>query len=165
MHINYTLKQAIKTALAMLAMSAQANVYALGLGNIEVTSHLGQALRASVKVQGASELKNVDCIKVINDASAENQSGNQLSTANFKLSKVVDDVAILTISTDQVMNEPIVNLSIMAECNANMRRDYVLLLDPLMTAEVENTTENAVSMELLDYKDAAKETSAKTSWN
>ena len=162
MHTNYTLKQAIKTALAMLAMSAQANVYALGLGNIEVTSHLGQALRASVKVQGASELKNVDCIKVINDASAENQSGNQLSTANFKLSKVVDDVAILTISTDQVINEPIVNLSIMAECNANMRRDYVLLLDPLMTAEVENTTENAVSMELLDYKDAAKETSAKS---
>ena len=158
MHTNYTLKQAIKTALAVLAMSAQANVYALGLGNIEVTSHLGQALRASVKVQGASELKNVDCIRVINDTSAE----NQLSTANFKLSKVVDDVAILTINTDQVINEPIVNLSIMAECNANMRRDYVLLLDPLMTAEVENTTENAVSTELPNDKDAAKETSAKS---
>jgi hypothetical protein len=157
MHTNYTLKQAVKTAIIVLAMSAQANVYALGLGNIEVNSHLGQPLRASVKVQGASELKNVDCIRVINDASAE----NQISTANFKLSKVVDDVAILTISTNQVMNEPIVNLSIMAECNANMRRDYVLLLDPLMTAEVENSTENAANTEFVGDNDAAKESVAK----
>ena len=153
MHTNYTLKQAIKTALSILAISAQANVYALGLGNIEVKSHLGQPLRASVKVQGASELKNVDCFSVINDASAE----NQLSTAILKLSKVVDDVAILTISTNQVMNEPIANLSIMAECNANMRRDYVLLLDPLMTAEVENSIDNAASNELLNDTDAKKE--------
>ena len=157
MQTNYTLKQAVKTALAVLAISAQTNVFALGLGNIEVTSHLGQPLRASVKVQGASELKNVDCIKVINDSNAE----NQLSAANFKLSKVVDDVAILTVSTNQVMNEPIVNLSIMAECNANMRRDYVLLLDPLLTAEVENSTENAVSTEILNDNDDAKEASAK----
>ena len=157
MHVNYTLKQAIKTALAVLAVSAQANVYALGLGNIEVSSHLGQPLRASVKVQGASELKNVDCITVINDASAE----NQLSTANFKLSKVVDDVAILTIGTNQIMNEPIVNLSIMAECNANIRRDYVVLLDPLMTTEIENTAENALTTALPNDKVAAKETATK----
>ena len=157
MNTNYTLKQAVKTALAVLAISTQANVYALGLGNIEVTSHLGQPLRASVKVQGASELKNADCIKVINDVSAD----NQLSTANLKLSKVVDDVAILTISTNQVMNEPIVNLSIMAECDANMRRDYVLLLDPLMTAETENTTNNVTGSELLDNNPDAKVTNTK----
>lgn len=144
MQPNDTLKQAIKTVIALLAISAQANVYALGLGNIVVTSHLGQPLLASVKVQGASELRNVGCFNVINDNSAE----NQLSEANFKLSKVVNDVAILTISTNQVINEPIVNLSIMAEFNANMRRDYVLLIDPLMTAEVENSKESVVNNEL-----------------
>ena len=72
MQINYTLKQAVKTALAILAVSAQTNVMALGLGNIEVTSSLGQPLRASIKIQGASELKNVDCFRVINDTNAEN---------------------------------------------------------------------------------------------
>ncbi len=137
MQTNYTLKQAVKTAIALLAMSAQTNVLALGLGNIEVNSHLGQPLRASVKVQGASELKNVDCFRVINDGSAE----NQLSNANFRLSKVVDDVAILTVTTSQILDEPIMNLSIAAECDANMRRDYVLLLDPPLTTEVENDTE------------------------
>lgn len=137
MHTNYTLKQAVKTAVAVLAISAQTNVFALGLGNAEVNSHLGQPLRANIKVQGAGALKNVDCFRVINDGVAE----NQLSSASFKLSKVVDDVAILTVTTSQVLNEPIMNLSIAAECDVNMRRDYVLLLDPPLTADVENSAE------------------------
>jgi hypothetical protein len=141
MHTNYTLKHAVKTAVAILAISAQTNVFALGLGNVEINSHLGQALRANIKVQGASALKNADCFRVINDGAAE----NQLSNANFKLSKVVDDVAILTVTTSQVLNEPIMNLSIAAECDANMRRDYVLLLDPPLTTDVENSVEVATN--------------------
>jgi hypothetical protein len=135
MQSNYTLRQAVITALTILAMGAQNQALALGLGNIDVNSHLGQPLRASIKVQGASELKDSTCFKVINDSSAE----NQLNSANFKLSNVVDDVAILTITTKQIINEPITNLSVLAECDANMRRDYVLLLDPPLTTEAENT--------------------------
>lgn len=132
MHKNYTLKLAVKTAIAILTMSAQTNVLALGLGNVVVNSHLGQPLHASIHVQGAGELKNVDCFHVVNDNSAE----NQLNSVNFKLSKAVDDVAILTVTTNQVLNEPIMHLSIAAECDANMRRDYVLLLDPPLTTIV-----------------------------
>ncbi len=151
MHKNYTLKQAVKTAIAMLTMSAQTNVLALGLGNVEVHSHLGQPLRASIKVQGASELKNVNCFSVVNDGAAE----NQLDGANFKLSKVVDDVAILTVTTNQVLNEPIMNLSIATECEANMRRDYVLLLDPPLTVEIENTVDDGAFNELADDNTSA----------
>ena len=137
MQTNYTLIQAVKTAIALLAMTAQTNVLALGLGNIEVNSHLGQPLHAKIKVQGASELKDIDCLRVINDGAAE----NQLSNANFKLSKTVEDVAILTVTTNQIIDEPIMNLSIIAECNTNIRRDYVLLLDPPLTAEVKNDSD------------------------
>ena len=140
------LKQAVKTALLLLAVGAQANAHALGLGNIEVKSLLGQPLRASVKVQGASELKSTNCLSVINDESAE----NQITNAGFKLSKVVDDVAILTITTKQVLTEPIVNLSILAECDANIRRDYVLLLDPPTVSNTEATTDNSLNNELAD---------------
>ena len=140
------LKQAVKTALLLLAVGAQANAHALGLGNIEVKSLLGQPLRASVKVQGASELKSTNCLSVINDESAE----NQITDAGFKLSKVVDDVAILTITTKQVLTEPIVNLSILAECDANIRRDYVLLLDPPTVSNTEATTDNSLNNELAD---------------
>ncbi|MGB7816056.1 MAG: hypothetical protein WBL28_06880 [Methylotenera sp.] len=141
MRSNYTLKQAVITALTMLAIGTQNQALALGLGNIEVKSHLGQPLRASIKIQGANELKSDTCFRVINDSSTE----NQLTNANFKLSKIVDDVAILTVTTDQGINEPIVNLSVIAECDANMRRDYVLLLDPLLTAEVENSADEMPS--------------------
>jgi hypothetical protein len=136
MQSNYTLRQAVITALTIFAMGTQNQALALGLGNIEVKSQLGQALRASIKIHGASTLKDSSCFKVINDFSAE----NQLNSANFKLSNVVDDVAILTVTTKQIIHEPITNLSIMAECDANMRRDYVLLLDPPLVAEAENTT-------------------------
>jgi hypothetical protein len=135
MQHNYTLKQAVITALTILAVGAQSQALALGLGNIDVKSHLGEPLRASIKILGASELKSDACFRVINDFSAE----NQLASANFKLSKTVDDVAILTVTTNQIINEPIVNLSVMAECDVNMRRDYVLLLDPILTAELETT--------------------------
>ncbi|HSI25491.1 MAG TPA: hypothetical protein VK952_07695 [Methylotenera sp.] len=151
MHKNYTLKQAVKTAIAILTMSAQTNALALGLGNVEVLSHLGQPLRASIKVQGASELKNVDCFSVVNDGTTE----NQLDGANFKLSKVVDDVAILTVTTNQVLNEPIMNLSIATECEANMRRDYVLLLDPPLTAEIGNNVDAGAFTELADDNTSA----------
>lgn len=144
MRSNYTLKQAVITALTILAIGTQNQALALGLGNIEVKSHLGQPLRASIKIQGAGELKNEACFRVINDYSAE----NQLANVDFKLFKAVDDVAILTVTTSQVINEPIVNLSVIAECDASMRRDYVLLLDPLLTAEIENpATEAAVITE------------------
>lgn len=146
MHKNYTLKQAVKTAIAILTMSAQTNALALGLGNVEVNSHLGQPLRASIKVQGASELNNVDCFRVINDNSAE----NQLNSANFKLSKVVDDVAILTVTTNQALNEPIMNLSIATECEVNMRRDYVLLLDPPLTTQVESNIDTSTLNEIAE---------------
>ncbi len=135
MRSNYTLKQAVITALTMLAIGMQNQALALGLGNIEVKSHLGQPLRANIKIHGASELKNEACFRVINDYSAE----NQLTNVYLKLSKAVDDVAILTLTTNQAISEPIVNLSIIAECDATMRRDYVLLLDPLLTAEAEDS--------------------------
>ena len=141
MRNNYTLKQAVITALAILALGAQNNAYALGLGNINVKSHLGQPLRASIKIQGASELKGEACFSVMNDTNAE----NPISSANFKLSKIVGDTATLSVTTHQIINEPITNLTIMAECDVKIRRDYVLLLDPPLAeypsqnAETENT--------------------------
>lgn len=131
MNTNYTIKQAVTSALTILALSAQTQAFALGLGNIDVKSHLGEPLRASIKVQGASEIKDASCFRVLNDYNTENQLGH----ANFKLSNIDNDVAILTVTTDQVLNDPIVNLSVIADCNANMQRDYVLLLDPPLATE------------------------------
>lgn len=134
---NFKLKLAVISALSVYAFSTSGNAFALGLGNIEIKSHLGQPLRATIKLQGASELKGDGCFKLISDSNLE----NALSSANFKLSKIVNDEAILTVSTSQIINEPITNMALMAECDANVRRDYILLLDPPTTVETKNSAD------------------------
>ncbi len=131
------LKLAVISALSAYALSLPSSAFALGLGSIDVKSHLGQPLRATIKVQGASELKGDGCFKLINDSSLE----NVLSSANFKLSKIVNDEAILTVSTNQIISEPITSMAVMAECDANVRRDYALLLDPAPAVETKNSVD------------------------
>ena len=134
---NFKLKLAVLSALSAYAFTASGSAFALGLGNVEVKSYLGQPLRATIKLQGAGELKGDGCFKLISDANLE----NALSSANFKLSKIVNDEAILTVSTSQIINEPITNMALMAECDANVRRDYILLLDPPTTVETKNSAD------------------------
>ena len=134
---NFKLKLAVVSALSVYAFGASGSAFALSLGNIDVKSHLGQPLRSTIKVQGAGELKGDGCFKLIGDTNLE----NALSNANFKLSNIVNDEAILTISTSQIINEPITNMALMAECDANVRRDYILLLDPLTAVETKNSAD------------------------
>ena len=156
MHNNYTLKQAVITALAILALGAQNNAYALGLGNINVKSHLGQPLRASIKIQGARELKGEACFSVMNDTNAE----NSIISADFKLSKIVGDTATLNVTTHQIINEPITNLTVMAECDVNIRRDYLLLLDPPVAEDQSQNaeTENTIAEDATLVNDSASTT-------
>ena len=138
MQSNYKLKLAVFAALSILANSA----VALGLGNIDVKSHLGQPLRATIKIQGvndikAAELKGDGCFRLIGDTGLE----NALTSVHFKLSKIVNDEAILSVTTSQIINEPITNMAIMAACEANIRRDYILLLDPAPVVETKNSVD------------------------
>ena len=134
---NFKLKCAVIAALSAYAFYLPGSAFALGLGNIEVKSHLGQPLRATIKIQGANELKGDGCFKLIGDANLE----NAITSANFKLSNIVNDEAILTISTSQIISEPITSLAVMATCDANVRRDYTLLLDPPTSVETKNSTD------------------------
>jgi Tfp pilus assembly protein FimV len=145
MHNNLKLKRAVAVALGMFALSFQQQALALGLGDINVQSHLGQAFRAKVKILSASDLKLNDangtpCFKL--DTSDD---ANALSNLNFKLSEINNDEATLTLSTTHIINEPILNLAILAECGNSVRRDYVVLLDPVLTAEEESPNEDVAA--------------------
>jgi len=145
MHNNLKLKRAVAFALGMFALSFQQQALALGLGDINVQSHLGQAFRAKVKILSASDLKLNDangtpCFKL--DTSDD---ANALSNLNFKLSEINNDEATLTLSTTHIINEPILNLAILAECGNSVRRDYVVLLDPVLTAEEESPNEDVAA--------------------
>ena len=146
-HRNLTLKRAVVAALRATALGVTAvgvtafivptSVFALGLGNMDVKSSLGQPLRATVKIHGASELKGDNCFTLIGDDNLE----NAITSANFKLSNIVNDEAILSVRTTQIINEPITSLAIMATCDVNVRRDYTLLLDPPTSVETQNSAD------------------------
>ena len=136
-HCNNKLKKAISLALAFYALNAQQQALALGLGDIHVKSHLGEPLKATIKVVGTDDLSAKDlasnlCFKLGGDVG----NAYQISNANFNLSKLSGDEAILTVRTSEVINEPIANLAVIAECAGSIRRDYVLLIDPPLTKEL-----------------------------
>ncbi|MES2502545.1 MAG: hypothetical protein V4545_08060 [Pseudomonadota bacterium] len=148
MHNNYILKQAVIAALTLLSISMQSQVFAVGLGDIEVKSHIGQPLQAKIKVQGVEGLKDQACFRLGDDTGQI----NHVSRAQLKLGNIKGDEAVLSITTTDVMNEPIVSLSVIAECDSTFTRDYVLLIDPLLTTEIEQASDEEVvnSVEIAD---------------
>lgn len=97
---------------------------ALGLGEIELKSHLGEKLFAKVIVAdveaqseascfSASDISDVPAFKKATITLQPNNSGYQLS-----------------ISSSEIVTEPIVNLRVSFHCEPNVNREYVLLLDP-----------------------------------
>ena len=144
MQANYKLKKAVAIALSIIVLNAQQQALAMGLGEIDVKSHLGEPLKAHIKIVGAEDLKPSDltgntCFRVGNEAGGL----NQISSARFTLGKLISGEGTLTVTSADVINEPIANLSIIAECGGNVRRDYVLLIDPLLTAETEKNVDIA----------------------
>lgn len=131
MQYNIQSTHSMKWAAILVAgIFAHQSAYALGLGEIQVKSHLGQPLKAQVKVYGAADIKHDIACFSMNTEGASFLGGTQM-----KLHPLNADEAMLTITSTQAVNEPIVNLSVSTVCEAEMRRDYVLLLDPAMSGE------------------------------
>lgn len=121
------------SVVAILFFGLPATSQAIGLGDIEIKSHLGQPLRASVSIHSIDSNLEESCFKVLND-------NNGISHGLLlKLSPVVNEKATLSILSLRPVDAPILNLALIAECDFSLRRDYVLLLDPLILAEPETT--------------------------
>lgn len=130
---------------------------ALGLGDIALRSHLGEPLAVSISVTDVEKLPDSACFTV---------KDNSETTAFKKVSAVFKQTAAgnkLYISTHEPINEPIINLHVSFNCETNLEREYVLLLDP---AAITNPIdiENAATQSLTDLKKAlAPETAENTS--
>lgn len=143
MQSNHKLKHAVTAALSIIAFGFHSSSYALGLGDIDVKSNLGQPLKARVNILGAGDLKDTSCIRL--------GPNSDLGHVNFILGQLSGDVAKLTLTSNKVINEPILNLSIVAGCDSVITRDYVLLLDPPLSTQANNIqTNNAVIVQKID---------------
>lgn len=114
---------------------------ALGLGEIELKSHLGEKFFAKVNVSDLEPQAEANCFTAtdMGDVPA-------FRKANITL-KPYSDGHQLTITTNEVIAEPIINLYVSFHCNLNVNREYVLLLDPTpITTGIENTLTDSENM-------------------
>jgi len=145
---NKQLKHAVSLALTALAASFSQHTLALGLSDISINSYLGEPLKANIKVLSAQELtEGANCIKL--------GPNSDLSNANFSLSALKGTAANLTITSNQIINDPIVSLSIIAGCKSTIERSYVLLIDPPLSSQ-SSTVNSPVIVQKLDTSDENK---------
>ena len=154
-NFNRIFQYAVSATLVVLGIGVSGHAAAIGLGDMEVQSHLGQPLRAKVKVHGINSLEDGSCFKLTNT----DNGSDTLKSANFKLTNLVGEEATLLVYSNTVINDPILNVSLITECEASnsVRRDYVLLIDPLLTAESDNIN----SIDEIIIPSVSKPTSAK----
>ena len=109
-------------AFGCISLGLPSTALALGLSDIAVHSSLGEPLKATITVLGAQDLTSASCLTLGPDS--------DIKHINFKLSPAKGSTANVSLTSNTVINEPIINLSVIAGCNHSIARHYVLLLDP-----------------------------------
>ena len=109
--------------------------YALGLGDIELKSHLNEALSARITLAEVESTIDPGCFT----ATDAGEIG-AFKKAYVTLKKT-NGLSHLNIITYDLITEPIVNLLVTFHCDPTINREYVLLMDPapIVSSEVATT--------------------------
>lgn len=99
---------------------------ALGLGNLDVRSSLGEPLIAKVGLYDASSKVAEDCFTF----QLQTENGEVKLAADVQLKKASAEAMHLWIHGMQVINDPIVELTVQYHCEEQLSRHYTVLLDP-----------------------------------
>lgn len=115
----------LKSVCLLLSLFHASSAIALGLGELSVRSHLGQALHVSVKILEANAATAASCFSLApGEGAAVPPPRAQLSLERG------NDQTLLHIRTAYAINDPIAQFSLTSDCESRLRRDYVVLLDP-----------------------------------
>lgn len=115
----------LKSVCLLLSVFHASSAIALGLGELSVRSHLGQALHVTVKILGTNATTAAGCFSL---ATAE---GAAVPPPRAQLSlDQGNGQALLHIRTSYTVNDPVAQFSLISDCESRLRRDYVVLLDP-----------------------------------
>jgi len=143
----------------LLLLLVYSNVsLALGLGEAELKSHLGEKFLAKVNVTDLDAQSESSCFTAtdISDAPAFKKANVTLKPDNSGYQ--------LTITTNDVVTEPIVNLRISFHCEPNIYREYVLLLDPAPLPAMEKASvEDNINVEPINSSSAKNKKPAHSS--
>jgi hypothetical protein len=115
----------LKPVVLLLGLYFSAPVYAIGLGDLAVRSHLGQPLHATVEILSAPPSLAADCLSL----RASDSGLAAPSQARFRIERTGEN-ALLHITTPKAVNDPIAQFVLVSDCEGRLQREYVVLLDP-----------------------------------
>ncbi len=124
----------LKTVCLLLGLCHAGATTALGLGELNVRSFLGQPLHATVALLDAGADLPADCFKLEAGTSAIAPPPR----AELSLQRSGDQ-AVLHIRTRQSIHDPIAQFVLVADCETRLQREYVMLLDPPDPARLAQT--------------------------
>ena len=137
-----TRRSALLAVLGFCAGEAQA----LGLGELKVNSRLGAYFQAEVQLiesPGDTRLA-AECFRL--SSPAESDPGiPQLVRARIRVERQNGQPRLL-ITSDQTVNEPVLQVNLRASCGSELVRSYTVLIDPAPAAQLVEQT--AISLPL-----------------
>lgn len=120
----------IRTVVAALAMLSLGDAGAAGLGEVMVQSALGQPLRATIALLGNEDPgKTVSCF----NARLSSLDGALIATPRIALGSSSAGT-LITLTTTLPIGEPALALMVELRCGDTIRKEFALLLDPLINA-------------------------------
>lgn len=115
----------LKPVCLLLSLCYASSATALGLGELNVHSSLGQPLHATVSILGASATTAADCFSLTpSEDGIASPLRSQLSLEQ------TGGQTLLHIRTPYAVNDPIAQFVLVSDCEGRLRRDYIVLLDP-----------------------------------
>lgn len=125
-------KTSLALSLACCLALTTAEARALALGELVLNSRLGQPLRAQLALTtGPGEAVDESCIALAKPASASENQIPSLTKAKFSV-EASGTGQLIRIGTLHAISEPALRLVLQINCDgqANMSREFMLLLDP-----------------------------------
>jgi hypothetical protein len=115
----------LKTSILLISLCQAGPAAALGMGDINVRSQLGQPLRATVALVDATADTTADCFSLGTSA----DSIAPPLRAQLSIERTGGQTR-LHIRTTSPVNDPVVQFVLASDCEVRLQRDYVILLDP-----------------------------------
>ena len=115
----------LKPVCFLLSLCYAGSASALGLGELSVSSSLGQPLHATVALLGTSEETIAACFSV------DTGRNGLVPLPRVQLSlQRSGDQTLLHIRTLQPVNDPVAQFVLISDCETRLHREYTVLLDP-----------------------------------
>lgn len=134
-------KTTLKLAIFLPVLALWANTAeALGLGELTVRSRLGASFQAEVRlIESAGDTRlSGECFRL--SASGESDSGIPSLTRGRISVERQNGQSRLIITSDQTINEPVLQINLRASCGSELVRSYTTLIDPASPQQLAGQT-------------------------